>query len=187
VALAYAGLLALLLVAAPTFYEGDEFRSILVKSAPILIAAVGMTLVILARQIDISIGSLFSVCGIAAGLLARAGVPMTLVIPLTLIVGAAMGALNGLLVAGAGLPAIVVTLAMRVVLRESLRWLREGEFVRGLPDRFQWFGLGQTAGRWLLIGSAATVFVLFLWALRFLAAGRSVRAVGSESSSGSSS
>jgi rhamnose transport system permease protein len=180
VAGAYAALLLLLLVSAPDFYKGDEFRSILVKSAPVLIAAVGMTLVILARQIDISIGSQFSVCGIVAGLLARSGVPMAMVIPLTLVAGAALGALNGVLVAGLGLPAIVVTLATRVVLKESLRWLREGEFIRGLPENFQWLGLGQTAGRWMLILAAVGVFTLFLWGLRFLAAGRSVRAVGSE-------
>ena len=180
VAAAYAALLLLLAVAAPGFYRGDEFRSILVKSAPVLIAAVGMTLVILARQIDISIGSQFSICGIAAGLFARAGVPMAMAIPLTLLVGALMGVLNGFLIAGAGLPAIVVTLATRVVLKEALRWIREGEFVRGLPDSFQWLGLGQAAGRWMLILAAVGVFALFLWGLRFLAAGRSVRAVGSD-------
>ena len=41
-----------------------------------LVAAVGMTLVILCRQIDISIGSIFSICGVVAGLLARAGLPI---------------------------------------------------------------------------------------------------------------
>ena len=60
--------------------------------------------------------------------------------------GRALGAVNGLLVAGLGLPSIVVTLATLVILRESLRCVREGEFVRDLPPGFQWFGLGQDAG-----------------------------------------
>ena len=79
VAVALALLLLLLWVAAPRFYEGDKLRSILVASAPMLVAAVGMTLVILSRNIDISIGSQFSVCGIVAGLLAKTGLPMPLV------------------------------------------------------------------------------------------------------------
>jgi rhamnose transport system permease protein len=180
VAAAYAGLLVLLGIAAPRFYEGDEFRSILVKSAPVLIMAVGMTLVVLARQIDISVGSMFSICGVAAGLLAQSGVPMALVVPLTLLVGAAMGALNGALVAGAGLPAIVVTLATRVALQESLGWAREGKFVGNLPPAFQWLGLGQSAGRWMLVFAALGVFAAFAWGMRYLAAGRAVRAVGSD-------
>src|SRR5262249_50402449 len=107
--------------AAPSFYQADNLRAILVSNAPLLVAAVGMTLVILARQIDISIGSQFCICGVVAGLLARAGVPMPAVVVATLLAGAALGALNGALVAGLGLPSIVVTLATLVILRESLR------------------------------------------------------------------
>ncbi len=78
-ALAYVGLLVLLGVAAPAFYRGDQFRAILVAISSVLVAANGMTLVILSRNIDISIGSQFSLCGIFAGLMAQAGVPMPLV------------------------------------------------------------------------------------------------------------
>src|SRR5439155_23994118 len=125
----------------------DQFRSILVTSAPLLVAAIGMTLVILARHIDISIGSQISLCGIAAGLLARAGLPMPLVGIGTVMLGGLLGAANGALIAGLGLPSIVVTLATMVIWREGLRWWREGEFVRELPPSFQWFGLGQDAGQ----------------------------------------
>ena len=102
-----------------------------------LVAAVGMTLVILCRQIDISIGSIFSICGVVAGLLAQAGLPIGLVASgNALWPGGLMGAINGVLVARLGLPSIVVTLATMVIWRESLRYVREGEFVRNLPARF---------------------------------------------------
>jgi rhamnose transport system permease protein len=146
----------------------------------VLVAAVGMTLVILARQIDISIGSQFSICGVVAGLLAKEGLPMPAVAAGTVAAGALMGAVNGTLVAGMGLPSIVVTLATMVTLREGLRWAREGEFVRDLPAGFQWFGLSQAAGQWLLVGIALAVFVAFAWGLRNLAAGRAVYATGSD-------
>ena len=70
VAAAYAVLLLVLAVAAPRFFAPDQLRAFVVSNAPVLVAAVGMTLVILCRQIDISIGSNFSICGVVAGLLA---------------------------------------------------------------------------------------------------------------------
>ena len=176
----YLLLLAVLAVFAPTFFHGDKFRSILVSSAPVLVVAVGMTLVILARHIDISVGAQFSLCGIVAGLLTQAGVPMPLVALGTIATGAAYGAINGVLVAGLRLPSIVVTLATLGIGREALRWWREGEFVRNLSDRFQWFGAGQSAGQWIVIGIAVAVCVAFAWGLRHLAMGRAVFATGSD-------
>jgi rhamnose transport system permease protein len=180
VAVAYAVLLAVLALAAPRFYNPEQLRALLVSSSPVLVAAVGMTLVILARQIDISVGSQFAICGVVAGLLAKAGVPMPLVAAAALLTGAAMGSVNGALVAALELPSIVVTLATLVILRESLRWAREGELVRDLPPGFQWFGAGQQAGQWLVAGIALAVFLAAAWGLRYLAAGRAVYATGSD-------
>src|SRR5438094_2171920 len=180
VALAYLLLLLLLAVAAPSFYQGDKLLTILVGSAPVLVAVVGMTLVILSRHIDISVGAQIALCGVAAGLLAKSGQPIGLVVVETVALGAALGALNGALVAGAGLPSIVVTLATWVMLREGLRWWREGESVKNLPPDFQWFGLGQDAGQWLSVAVALAVFLAFAWGLSYSAAGRAVYATGSD-------
>jgi rhamnose transport system permease protein len=139
-----------------------------------------MTLVILARHIDISIGSQFAICGVAAGLLAKAGLPIPLAGLGAVATGALLGALNGWLVAGLGLPSIVVTLATMVMLREGLRWATEGVWVQDLPPGFQWLGLGQDAGRLVIPIVALAVFVLFAWGLRYVAAGRAVYATGSD-------
>jgi rhamnose transport system permease protein len=180
VGLAFLLLLAFLALRAPGFFATANLRDLLVSNAPVLLAAVGMTLVVLARHIDISIGSQFAIGGVAAGLLAKMGAPMPLVGAGAILVGAAMGALNGALVAGLGLPSIVVTLATMVFLRESLRWSTEGVWVQDLPPGFQWFGLGQEWGRVAVVVAAALVFGAFVWALRSLAAGRAVYATGSE-------
>ncbi len=180
VAAAYGLLLILLLAIAPRFFEGNQFRAILVSSAPLVVSAVGMTLVILTRQIDISVGSQFCVCGIAAGLLAKTGLPMPLVGLGSVLLGAALGAVNGAFIAGLGLPSIVVTLATMVILREGHRWWREGEFVRDLPPGFQWFGLEQDRGQWVVVGIALVIFAAFAWGLRNLRAGRAVYATGSD-------
>src|SRR6266516_3399182 len=75
----YAILLVLLLWLRPAYFQGNQFLSTLIAAAPVLVMSIGMTLVILARHIDISLGSQFSWCGIVVGLLAQAGLPMPLV------------------------------------------------------------------------------------------------------------
>ncbi len=175
----YVALLLLLAVVTPNFFRA-QFRATWVGAAPVLVVAVGMTLIILARHIDISVGSQFSLCGVIAALMARAGMPMGAVVGITLLAGAAMGAVNGTLVAGLGLPSIVVTLATMVIARESLRLWREGDAVRGMPDTFQWFGASQDSGQWMVVLGALAVFAVFAVAMRWLAAGRNVYAVGSD-------
>ncbi len=181
--LSVAGVLALLLVAlaviAPAFFSPQPLRSLLVREMPALLVACGMAFVIIAREIDISVGSQFSICSVVAGLLAAAGWPLPLVLLVALGAGALMGLANGALVALAGLPSIVVTLATMVTLRQGLNLARQGEFVN-LPDGVQWFGLGQTAGQWLVLAVAAGVLTMLAWASRHLAAGRFVYAVGSD-------
>lgn len=180
VAAALAGLLLVLALAAPAFFARQQLVTMLTATAPVLIAACGMALIILARQIDISIGSQFALCSILAGLMARAGVPMPVVTLGAIGAGAMLGACNGALVAGLGLPSIVVTLATMVTWREALRWWREGEFVRELPDQFQWFGFSQAVGQTAILLAALAVFGGLLLALKHLAAGRFVYAVGSD-------
>ncbi|MDB5324708.1 MAG: permease component of ribose/xylose/arabinose/galactoside ABC-type transporter [Phycisphaerales bacterium] len=179
VALAYGLLLAALAMLAPTFFR-SEFRGTWVRAAPVLVAAAGMTLVIVARQIDISIGSQFSACGIVAALAAKVGVPMPAVAVLTIVLGMLMGSVNGALVAFARLPSIVVTLATMVIWREAVRWTREGEAVNNLPAAFQWFGLNQSVGEWAVLGSALAVGAIVGWIASNLAGGRAVYAVGSD-------
>ncbi len=180
VAAAYGLLLAILAVAQPAFFSGGQFRGGWVQSAPVLVAAVGMTLVLLARQVDISIGSQFSICAVIAGLSAKAGLPGPVATAVAVAAGCAMGAANGALVAFLGLPSIVVTLATLVILREGLRWAREGEAVHDLPAAFQWFGLSQHAGEWALVVAAAVVLGIFGIIMTQVAAGRAVYAVGSD-------
>jgi rhamnose transport system permease protein len=180
VAAALAVLLLFLALIAPAFFGKQQLLTTLTTAAPVLITACGMTLVIIARQIDISIGSQFALCSVFAGLLAKAGLPMPVVALGAIAGGALLGACNGALVAGLGLPSIVVTLATMVTWREALRWWREGEFVKDLPDRFQWFGFGQSSGQVMILLCALLVFGALAFAMKHLAAGRFVYAVGSD-------
>lgn len=179
-AAAYGALLLAVAIAAPSFFGMENLSDLALNNAPVLLVSVGMTLVILTGEIDISVGSLFAVCSVAAGWLAQSGVPVPLLLPFVLVVGALLGAVNGVLVGFLQLPSIIVTLAMMVAWRDALRWLTQGAWVQGLPADFQWFGLGQRAAEWLIVGVALAVLAAFDWMLRHLRAGRAVYAVGSD-------
>lgn len=179
VAAALLVVLAALAIFAPAFYQPQPLLSLATREVPTLVVVCGMTLVIIARQIDISVGSQFSVCSVCAALLATLHWPIVLVLPASVAIGVALGAINGLLVAGLGLPSIVVTLATMVTLRQGLNMIRQGEWV-GLPDAVQWFGLSQTAGQGTLVGAALMLVGLLALAMRHLAAGRFVHAIGSD-------
>jgi rhamnose transport system permease protein len=170
-------LLLALAVLAPSFYSPKPLLSLMAREAPALIVTCGMALIIIARQIDISVGSQFAICSVCAGLLAGWQWPLALVLPASVAIGLALGAFNGLLIAGMGLPSIVVTLATMVTWREALRWQRQGEFVN-LPDGLQWCGLAQTQGQVTMVITALALLILLALASRFLAGGRFVYAVG---------
>ncbi len=176
---ALAAVLVGMAIFAPAFFSPQPLLSLLTREAPTLVVACGMACVIITRQIDISVGSVFSVCSVCAGLLAARGWPLLLVLPASIALGALLGAVNGLLVAGLRLPSIVVTLATMVTLRQGLNLVRQGEFVN-LPDSIQWFGLSQMAGQLVLVGASVVFLVALALAMRHLAAGRFVYAVGTD-------
>ena len=180
VAAAYVLLVAIVAVIAPSFLQATNLRDLAINNASVLIVAVGMTLVILTGEIDISVGSQFAVCTYLAGVLAKAGISPFVLVPLLVLIGALLGAVGGFFVAFLRMPSIVVTLALMVAWRDGLRWLTEGTWVQDLPKNFQWFGVGQTVGQVIVFGGALVVLIAFGWALRSLPAGRSVYAVGSD-------
>src|ERR1041385_2541963 len=94
VALALGLLLLVLAIAAPAFYQPQPLLSLLTREAPSLLVACGMALVIIGRQIDISVGSQFAVCSVCAGLLASMDWPLALVLAASIALGASLGALN---------------------------------------------------------------------------------------------
>ncbi|MEW6127550.1 MAG: ABC transporter permease [Acidobacteriota bacterium] len=178
-AIALAILLGVVTMFAPAFFSAANLRDLALNNLAVLMIAIGMTLVILVGEIDISVGSQFAVASVAVGWLAKSGVPVLFLLPCALLIGALMGALNGYLIGRLSLPSIIVTLAMLVMWRDGLRWITEGAWVQSLPENFQWFGLGQTVGQVALVIVALMIFAGFNWGLRNLRAGRVVYAVGS--------
>jgi rhamnose transport system permease protein len=173
-------LLAVVLAAvAPGYFARENLSDLFLGNMPVLIVAIGTTLVILTGHIDISVGSVFAICGIVAGLVAKASGSVAVAAAAACVAGAALGAVNGGLVAYLRMPSIVVTLATMVALRDGLRWGTQGAWVQDLPPGFQWFGLPQSA--YPLVACGLVVFLQggTAWVMRNLAAGRAVYATGS--------
>ena len=179
VALAIIVLLIVLAFLAPAFFTRENLSDLVLANMPVLIVALGMTLVILTGHIDISVGTMFAICSVAAGEFAKIGLPAWGAGLVACLVGAMLGAINGALVAYVRIPSIVVTLAAMVAFRDALRWITQGAWVQDLPANFQWLGTTQGASNAITFAFAGVLAIGMGWGLRNLPAGRSVYATGS--------
>jgi rhamnose transport system permease protein len=172
-------LMMVLAIIAPGYFSHENLADLFLANMPVMIIALGMTLIILTGQIDISVGSVFAICSVVMGISSSWGLPGVISALTACLVGAACGALNGALAGYLRLPSIVVTLATMVALRDGLRWQTQGSWIGNLPASFQWFGWTQpvyTAANFVLV----TLLVLLVgWGLRSLHVGRAVFATGS--------
>lgn len=181
VAVAIGGLCAVLAFVAPTYFSRENLFDLFLTNTPVLLISLGMTLVILTGEIDVSVGSMFAICAVTAGVIAKTGVPIPIALLGACLAGAAMGAMNGALTAYVRIPSIVVTLATMTALRAGLRWATQGAWVENLPADFQWFGLTQTIYPAIALLTAVGFVALVAWGLRNLGVGRAIYAAGSNS------
>jgi rhamnose transport system permease protein len=182
-AVALGAMLVVLAILAPAFFSPANVRDLIMANAAVQIVALGMTLVILTGEVDVSVGASFGLCAVIFGLAAQAGLPVPVAAAFAVACGGLIGLVNGVLVGGLGLPSIVVTLALLAIVRDGQRWVTEGAWVRDLPASFQWFGLGQGRGEALVIGATILFVVLVAWILQSLPSGRAIYAVGSDAES----
>lgn len=160
------------------FVSAGNLSDMLANSAYIAIAAIGMSMVIISGNIDISVGSLIGLLATIAGKIATDGdFPLWMAYVVPVIVGALAGAVNGFLVAYLGIPAIVVTLGMMSVLKGGLILWTSGRWIYGLPSGFklaQWEVWGFPVPALLMI---FLTIVAALW-MRYSNTGRAIYAVG---------
>jgi rhamnose transport system permease protein len=125
------------------FLSADNLFGMTRHLAEIGIVACGMTLVLVTGGIDLSVGSLLALSGIVLGYAWRDwGIALPLAALLALAVGAAGGALNGLLIARAGFPPLVVTLGTMALYRGLALRISEAQPVSGFPAGLGWLGQG---------------------------------------------
>ncbi len=144
-----AGLLALCLalwIATPHFATVSNLVNVVEQSAIIGIVAAGMTFVILTGGIDLSVGSIVALSGIALGTLVRAGLPLPASVAGALAAGLLCGAVNGALVTLGRLPPFIATLGMMSVARGAALMLSDGRPISGFPEALRALATGRVGG-----------------------------------------
>jgi ribose transport system permease protein len=163
-----------------TFLTMVNLKSILNDQAVLLIAACGLTVVLLCGEFDLSIAGIISISGaLGAGLIAKQGLPIFVAIAVAILVGVATGAVSGILVTAFEIPSLIATLAIATILDGITLWYTNGETIsQGVPDSFSRLGRDGIEGLAIpfLVGIA---FAALLWfALRYTATGRFLHAIG---------
>jgi ribose/xylose/arabinose/galactoside ABC-type transport system permease subunit len=172
-------LLAGLGIGAPAFFTIGNANDILLNTSTLAIASLGMTMVMLVSQIDVSVGAMLAICSTIAGYAAKAEVPLAEILVLALATGAILGLLNGALTVAFRVHSIVITLGTLSIYRGALLFWTGGAWLYDLPRSFLRVGQGLAFGIPIPVLVMVAVFLLGAVALRWTPWGRSLFAVGS--------
>ncbi len=163
------------------FWGTDNLSNLLASVVEIALMGLGLALLVVAAEIDISIAAILGLASGLLGLLHKHGVPMPVAIGLALLAGAAAGGLNGWLVTRLKLPSLAVTIGTMALFRGITYILLGDEAVADFPDEYTAFALGNFGHTflpltyvWLLIPLA----VVFIALLQFSGLGRLIYAIG---------
>ncbi|MCX5568918.1 ABC transporter permease [Kaistia nematophila] len=167
--LAYLGMIVLLLltsVVAPGFLSPTHLRSTAVLAAFIGIVALGQTFVIIGGGIDLSVPWVLNSAAVLMTLLAGSqDAPLLWIVPMLLAAGALVGMINGLGVAIFGVPPIIMTLAVNVILQGGILVYTGGAPTSTAPAAIQFLAVGRIAGfpvvliLWIVLAALATILL----------------------------
>jgi ribose/xylose/arabinose/galactoside ABC-type transport system permease subunit len=162
----------------PRFLEPRNLSDVLLGNAYIAVAAIGMSMVIVSGNIDISVGSLIGVLATVSGTLATAGAPLAVAWLTPLIVGVLVMAMQGAVIAYLRIPSIVVTLGMLSILKGGLISVTGGKWITDLPDSFHLADIELFDVLPMPVFLMLVATILAAWWMRYSASGRAIYAVG---------
>ncbi len=168
----------------PSFFSSSNLLNITRQTAMVSVMAVAMTFVIACGQIDLSIGAVVALSSLLAAWVLERSNNLVLAITLALLVGTAVGIVNGLLVTLLKIPAFLATLGMMSIIRGSAMWLTDTKAIAIRNDTFNYvFGMGTVAGIPIVLIWTLLALLLGHVALKYLAYGKKVLAIGGNQSS----
>ncbi|AXS02016.1 TPA: autoinducer 2 ABC transporter permease LsrC [Klebsiella pneumoniae] len=175
---AIVALFVVLVALNPAYFSLQTLAMIFASSQILCLLALGATLVMLTRNIDVSVGSTVGLCAISVGVALNNGYGLATAIAFALAIGALAGAFNGLLVVGLRIPAIVATLGTLGLYRGVMLLWTGGKWIEGLPDSLKSLSepafLGVSPLGWLVLA----LLLAGGWLLSRTAFGRDFYAVG---------
>lgn len=164
-------------VASDAFLSASNLRNILVDSAALIVACTGLSFVVLTGSLDLSIGSVGFVTAVISGSLILAGQPLIVAFLVAILIGLALGAFNGALIAYLKLNPLIVTLGMMIALRGVGLTISRGWQIY-LPDGYRELASGLIGPVPRLVVVAIIVLLLGHFIVRRTRFGRFVVAVG---------
>jgi rhamnose transport system permease protein len=168
----------------PRFLSATSIQNLLSGAAIIALLAIGETIVIITRNVDLSIGSVLGISAYASGVLYvhHPHVPLVLVFLLALGIGAACGVVNGMITTVARVPSLVVTLGTLYIIRGIDGAWAGGNQVNAsmLPTSFNKIGYGTIAGVPYLGIIAIVAVAIATYAMRTFRTARDFYAIGSD-------
>ncbi|MDQ5068556.1 ribose ABC transporter permease [Klebsiella pneumoniae] len=175
-------LIAVVSTMSPNFFTVNNLFNILQQTSVNAIMAVGMTLVILTSGIDLSVGSLLALTGAVAASIVGIEVNALVAVAAALALGAAIGAVTGVIVARGRVQAFIATLVMMLLLRGVTMVYTNGSPINtGFSDNadlFGWFGIGRPLGIPTPVWIMAIVFLAAWYMLHHTRLGRYIYALG---------
>lgn len=162
----------------PRFLATRNLSDVLLGNAYIAVAAVGMSMVIVSGNIDISVGALIGVLATISGTLAVNGAPVVVAWLAALVAGVLLMALQGVIIAYLRIPAIVVTLGMLSILKGGLISVTGGKWITDLPDSFHLADIELFGVLPFPVFLMILVTILAALWMRYSASGRAIYAVG---------
>jgi ribose transport system permease protein len=171
-------LCAVLWALTPHFLTLPNLLNVAQQTSINAIVAVGMTFVILSGGIDLSVGSIVALSGVALGLTLQGGHSTAVAVLAAMAVGIACGLLNGSLVSWGGLPPFIVTLGMMSIARGAALLVTEGRPVSGFEPGFRSLATGQVGFIPAPVIVTAAVYALAHLVLARTTFGRYVYAIG---------
>jgi rhamnose transport system permease protein len=167
----------------PRFLSAQSVRDLLLNAAIIALLTVGQTLVVVTRNVDLSVGSVLGLTAFMTGtlFLGRPGLPVVAAVLAGVLVGVACGAVNGAVTAVGKVPSLVVTLGTLYVFRGIDYAWAGGRQVNAadLPDSLLTLGSGRFLGIPYLVAIAIVAVAVAAFALRSYRVGRELYAIGS--------
>ncbi len=161
------------------FLRPSNLINISLQTSIVAIVAIGMTFTILTGGIDLSVGSVMALSGaLASGFIVRNGFPLYGAIFLALVIGIAIGLVNGLLIVKGNIPPFVATLAVMAVGRGLTLVYTQGKPISGMGDDFVFWGSGKLGLFPVPVIILFLVFLLSYIVLRHTRFGLHIYAIG---------
>jgi ribose transport system permease protein len=168
-------------IASPSFLTSQNLSSVVRQTAVFNTLALGMTLIIISGGIDLSVGSIVALGGLAGTMAMAKGVPIPVGVLLGIATGLLCGFINGVLITQLRIIPFIVTLGMMGVLRGLALIISDGMPVHDVPKGFQFLGEGTILGFPFVLVVLIVCAVLVHFILEHTRLGRYVFAIGSNS------